>query len=115
MSRTNLAFDDRKDRRAAERVLVGLPASIALGNQSYTAKLLNLTRHGAMLEMALPLRVHATVVINCGSISAEAEIMWIKNAVIGVNFKHPIADFQIREQISRYSALQALRCQERRS
>lgn len=75
---------------------------------------MNITRHGAMLEITLPPPVRSSVAFKCGSISADAEIVWVKNGIIGINFKLPIANDQIREQISRYAALQAFRVQNRR-
>jgi hypothetical protein len=107
--RTNLSIDDREDRRVSERITVGLPASISVGTRRHIAKLVNTTRHGAMLEMGVPLLVRSRVVVNCGTISAEAVVIWNKDNMLGVKFREPITEVQVREQISRCAALQALR------
>ena len=88
---------------------MGLPVSVSLGTTTHTAKLVNITRQGAMLEANLPLRPRSSVVVNCGSICADAVVVWNKGPVIGLSFKHPVSELQVREQISRCAALQALR------
>jgi hypothetical protein len=114
LSRRNLAFDDHCDRRVADRIEVGLPASILVGSQRHSAKLVNITRHGAMLEMSLPLLARSRVLVKCGAISVEAKVIWNRGNLLGVTFKSPITEAQVREQISRCAALKALRDREDR-
>ena len=113
--RTNLAFDPQEDRRADERITVGLPVSVSFGTKTHTAKLVNITRQGAMLEVSVPLRLRSSVIVNCGSICADAVVVWSKGLVIGLSFKRPLSEHEVQEQISRRTALQVLRRRAGRS
>lgn len=115
MLRTNLVFDPQEDRRVDARITVGLPVSVSIGTKTHTAKLVNITRQGAMLELSLPLRPRSSVIINCGSICSDAVVVWNKGHVFGLSFKRPLSEDQVREQITRCTALQALRRRAGRS
>jgi hypothetical protein len=103
------AVDDRLDRRGLQRLPVGLPASVEVGTQSFTARLANLVVGGAMLETMAPVIPGNSVTLRCGTIAAEAKIVWKKTGRIGVKFCTQLSDAEVREQISRSAALDARR------
>jgi hypothetical protein len=103
------AVHDGLDRRGSQRLPVGLPASVEMGTQSFTARLANLVVGGAMLETIAPAIPGSRVTVRCGTIAAEATIVWRKTGRIGVKFCTQLTDAEVREQISRSAALDSRR------
>jgi len=86
---------------------VGIPAIIRVGELSFTAKLANIGRGGAMLETAAPVLAGAPITLCCGTVVAEAAVIWRGPAGIGVNFDIPLTYAQVTEQVSRSAAVAA--------
>jgi hypothetical protein len=64
---------------------------------------------GAMLEVCAPLTEGTSLVLRCGSIDADAVVVWIKQLRIGLNFTAPLSERQIDEQLSRAAAIASLK------
>ena len=92
-------------RRSVHRLSVTVPALIRLGGTSFTARLSNLGRGGAKLDTAAPTLVGAKVTLCCGTVVAEATVVWKKADTIGLNFDVPVSDTLVQEQVSRSAAL----------
>lgn len=107
MSGVLRAVDDRLDRRGSQRLPMCVPASVEVGTQRFTARLANLVAGGAMLETMAPVIPGGSVIVRCGTIAAEAKIVWRRTGRIGVRFCTPLNEADVREQISRSAALAA--------
>jgi hypothetical protein len=92
-------------RRSVHRLAVTVPALIRVGEMSFTATLSNLGRGGAKLDTAAPTLVGAKVTLCCGTVVAEATVIWKRADTIGVNFDVPVSDALVLEQVSRSAAL----------
>jgi hypothetical protein len=97
------------ERRASQRERVMLPASVAIGAQAYSARMVNIERSGAMLETAAPVLAGASVVVHCGTVAAQAVVVWTGVGRIGVHFVSPLRLDEVEEQLSRARALVARR------
>lgn len=109
MSSVRLALDEYAERRAWPRSWVAVPASIRIGDQDYTAKLANIVHGGAMLETTVALDVGARATVHCGTIAAEAMVIWKEPGRVGVKFITPLTDAEVSEQLSRSAAIAARR------
>jgi hypothetical protein len=93
------------DRRKWLRSDLALPVIVISGGKDYTARITNIAPMGAMLELSAPLTEGTTLLLRCGSIEAEAVVVWMKNLRIGVMFSAPLNGRQIDVQLSRAAAL----------
>lgn len=100
---------EEADERLWPRIPVAVPASIASAGQNFTARLANIAPGGAMLETSAELDVGAAAIFQCGTIAAQATVIWTKPGKIGLSFLAPLAGSQVDEQISRGEALAARR------
>lgn len=86
-----------------------MPATLRLETQDYTAKILNLVHAGAMLESSAPVEPNSKVMLRCGTVAANAIVVWSDAGRVGINFETPLTDDQVREHVSRSTALAARR------
>lgn len=101
MSGVRWVFHEQRGRRESHRFSAIVPVLIRLGDENFTSRLANIGRGGAMLETAAPILAGAKITMCCGTVVAEAAVMWRKPGRIGVNFHMPLTDREIQEQISR--------------
>ena len=97
------------ERRTEPRVPVSLPVLVNLSGCQRTAKLHNLSRGGAMVETAAALARGSRLVLSCGTIEANATVVWHDGQTFGLRFAAPVNDAVIRQQIDRSQAMASLR------
>jgi hypothetical protein len=97
------------DERAWPRIRVAVPASITVGHQDYPARVTNIAPGGAMLETEAELQMNGRIIVRCGTVCAEAKVIWKNPGTIGVSFLAPLAQAEVDEQVSRAEALAARR------
>jgi len=78
-----------EDKRRLRRTRVLKAGMISFGGAAISCAVRNLTRSGAMLDVASPLGVpnEFTLVISSDEVRHECRIVWIKETRIGVSFK----------------------------
>lgn len=67
-----------------------------------------------MLESSAPLSSGDIILLLCGTVNADAKVVWKDANRIGARFDAELAEIQVREQILRSQAL-ALRLSKRSS
>lgn len=92
-------------RREHERSKVDLPAIVTLAGREYSARIINIALGGAMIECAASFPAAASFVLRCGSIAADSTVVWQKGGWYGVNFRSPLSEEQVREQLTRNNAI----------
>lgn len=92
-------------RREHDRSEIALPAIVTLGGRDYSARVLNIAPGGAMIECTASFPPAASFFLCCGSIAADAVIVWEKGGRCGVNFRVPLSERQVTEQLSRNDAI----------
>jgi hypothetical protein len=95
------------ERRAAERTSVSLPVLIHAGGRQHVAKVHNLSLTGALLETAADLPRGASVVLSCGTIEANATIVWASHGSFGIRFAAPVRETVLEQQVKRSQAASA--------
>jgi hypothetical protein len=58
-----------------------------------------------MLETLAPLDPEDSLTLRCGSIAAEAVVVWQDNGRIGIRFVDPLSDREVTEQLCRAAAI----------
>ncbi len=78
-----------EDKRRVRRTRVLKAGMISFGGAAISCAVRNLTRSGAMLDVASPLGVprEFTLVISSDEVRHECRIVWIKERRMGVSFK----------------------------
>ncbi|MBI5321606.1 PilZ domain-containing protein [Bradyrhizobium sp.] len=78
-----------EDKRRLRRTRVLKAGAISFGGAAISCTVRNLTKSGAMLDVASPLGVprEFTLVISSEGVRHECRIVWIKERRIGVSFK----------------------------
>lgn len=78
-----------EDKRRLRRTRVLKSGMISFGGSTISCTVRNLTRSGAMLDVASPLGAprEFTLVISSDDVRHECRIVWIKEQRIGVSFK----------------------------
>jgi len=103
------AVKEEYERREWPRLRVALPASVTTASQDFNAKLVNIERCGAMLETAAVVEAGSRVMLRCGTIDAEATVIWAESGGVGIRLLTRLTDSQIAEQLSRSAAMAARR------
>jgi hypothetical protein len=85
--------------RKWQRVAVAVPADLFSLEGERTALVLNLSSHGAMVEMPLPPSIGAEVVLHCGAIEAGGEVVWRMPTRCGIWFHYPISAEEIDSEV----------------
>lgn len=78
-----------EDKRRSGRTRVFKAGVISFGGAAISCTVRNLTRSGAMLDVASPLGVprEFTLIISSDDARHECRIVWIKDKRIGVSFE----------------------------
>ncbi len=78
-----------EDKRRLRRARVLKAGTISFGGAAISCKVRNLTRSGAMLDVASPLGVpkEFTLVISSDEVRHECRIVWIQEKRLGVSFR----------------------------
>ena len=86
MSRWEALMEDKRRLRRTRVLKAGM---ISFGGAAISCAVRNLTKSGAMLDVASPLGVprEFTLVISSDEVRHECRIVWIKERRIGVSFK----------------------------
>ncbi|HET7678950.1 MAG TPA: PilZ domain-containing protein [Xanthobacteraceae bacterium] len=111
----NSAIEAKFLRREYDRSAVVLPAIVTLGDQEYGARILNLARGGAMIECSAFFPPATSFMLRCGSIAADSVVVWQKSDQYGVNFRFPLSEAQVTEQLSRNIAIRSRKLPEGQS
>lgn len=91
--------------RKATRSSVGLPALIVHLSERHSAKLLNLSCGGAMIESTVSVRANDQIMLTCGMIEARGRVAWTKDGLFGIEFHSPLEEHHIVQQLCRSNAL----------
>ena len=77
-----------EDKRRLRRTRVLKAGTISFGGSAISCSVRNLTRSGAMLDVASPLGVprEFTLVVPSDDVSHECRIVWIQERRLGVSF-----------------------------
>lgn len=97
------------EQREHVRSAVGLPAIVSAGDQDYSARIVNIAPGGAMIETSAVLHAGMPVLLRCGSIFAQAVVIWSSGCQTGVNFDVPLSDRELAEQLARTAAMSSRR------
>lgn len=92
------------ERRRAQRAAVSLPVLIHSGGRQHVARLLDLSCSGAKVETAASLACGAQLVLSCGTIEADAAVVWGNLRTFGIRFLAPVRDTVVTQQICRSQA-----------
>ena len=93
-----------REKRAAPRIPVALPALIGTYDGQHSARIHNLSRGGALIEAAVPLRTGSQIRFNCGTIETHGTIVWNDSNCFGVKFRMPVEETRIAQQVARSEA-----------
>lgn len=97
------------EQREHVRSALGLPAIVSVEDQDYSARIVNIAPGGAMIETPALLRTGMSVLLRCGSIFAQAVVVWSSGCQTGVNFVVPLNDRELAEQLARTAAMSSRR------
>ena len=81
--------------RRAQRIPVAVPGDLFSLEGERTALVLNLSVAGAMVEMPLPPRTGAQVILHCGAIEVEGEVVWRQPQLCGIRFSFPVDEAEV--------------------
>jgi hypothetical protein len=86
MSRWEALMEDKRRLRRTRVLKAGM---ISFGGSAISCAVRNLTKAGAMLDVASPLGVpkEFTLVISSDGVRHQCRIVWLKERRIGVSFK----------------------------
>lgn len=93
------------EQRSAPRTPLALPILIKFDRNRYSALLCDLSCAGAKIESLAPLLVSMRLELQCGTICANAMVMWQRGSAYGIKFSQPICDRQLADQVSRLKAV----------
>lgn len=94
-----------RDKRTTPRIAVALPVLIGMYEGQHRALIHNISRGGALVEAAVPVRAGSQVQFHCGTIETRGTVVWQESNCFGVSFRFPVDDARIAQQISRSEAL----------
>ncbi|MGE5721198.1 MAG: PilZ domain-containing protein [Sphingomonadales bacterium] len=103
----------RGEKRHTPRSSVSLPVLIETAGRQHSARLHNLSLGGAMLEAAIPLDVGTRITINCGTIDADATVIWDDFPRAGIEFASSVDEADLIHQLARSRAAEDRRDQRR--
>ena len=92
------------ERRRAQRTAVSLPVLIHSGGRQHVARLLDLSCSGARVETAASFACGAQLVLSCGTIEADATVVWCDQQSFGIRFLAPVQGTVIAQQVCRSQA-----------
>lgn len=86
-------------QRQAQRVSLCLPAELVSLQGQRTGLVVNMCTQGARVEIAVPPEPGSEVLLYCGGIEAEGEVVWRGGQHCGIRFHTPIADAEIDSEV----------------
>jgi hypothetical protein len=86
------AANRKGPKRQESRARVALEAKLDTLRGRSSGYLLNLSCHGAMVQMADPPRPGHEVILKCGPLDVLAEVAWTEHERCGLQFIEPIAE-----------------------
>ena len=101
------------EQRNWERFPVLVPAAIDVGGRLFTARALNISCAGVMVETAAPLLPGTSITFRSGAIECEAAVVWADNGRAGAKFSTAQPDPHVDQQVVRTAAIKAWRCKHR--
>lgn len=99
--------------RRTRRAVLALPALVKSSGRQQRACVRDLSWQGAMIETPANLRPGAPVRLSCGTIEADAVVVWGKIPLWGLRFLKPLEDAQILNQLHRARAVVARAAQKK--
>ena len=84
-------------KRIESRARVAIEASLETVLGRSRGYLLNLSCHGAMVQMPDPPQRRADVVLRCGPLDVLGIVAWVQQERIGIEFDEPIPEGQVIE------------------
>ena len=81
--------------RKWQRVAVSLPGDLVSLEGERMVLVLNLCTEGAMVEMTMPPRLGAEVLLFCGGIEAGGSVVWRDSQHCGIRFHLPIDEGEV--------------------
>lgn len=102
-------------RREYDRSALAVPAIVTVDDQDYSARILNIAPGGAMIECSASLPRDSSFLLRCGSIAANADVVWEKSGQFGIKFRSPLSERQVTEQLSRNDAIASRKLLKRKS
>lgn len=109
------AHENDFEKRKHVRSSVGLPAVVRADGKDYSVRVADIGPRGAMLVTSTPLHPGTPLSLRCGSIVADAMVVWTRGWQIGVNFAYPISDRELAQQLLRTAAMTSRRLLKRSS
>jgi len=97
------------EHRHWPRIPLWLAASVRSGLAQHNAKLLNVSRGGALIETATPLASGTHVRVDCGALQASGRVVWSSDGQAGVKFADVLCETLVCQQQSRSEAAARLR------
>lgn len=95
----------RSEQRCEPRFAVALPATAVINGKDHSIRLLNVALGGVMFETSALLEGGTKLVFRSGTIDALATVAWQTRQGTGVIFERRLSDRDVRDQISRNSAV----------
>lgn len=97
------------ERRTAARISVSLPVLINASGAQHAAQLRNISRGGALLEARKVPDLGTPIVLSCGTIEADATVVWNGSSAFGLRFNAPVNDVVVDQQVARSEAMASRR------
>jgi PilZ domain len=97
------------ERRTAPRISVSLPVLINASGSQHAAQLRNISNGGALLEgRTIPER-GTRIILSCGTIEADATVVWNGVSAFGLRFTTAVTDTVVDQQVARSEAMASRR------
>lgn len=108
MNKTSLRSAQREFvRREHDRSSVALPAIIEMGQEKFGARVINIAEGGALIKCSASFRPGASFSLHCGSIAADASVVWQDGDLFGVGFRSSLSEVELAEQLFRNRAVES--------
>lgn len=93
-----------REKRTSPRIPVSLPVLIEASGSQHNAKVHNLSRGGALVEVTGQMPSGSHIRFNCGSIEASGTVVWKDETCLGVKFGSMLDDERVSQQVARSEA-----------
>ena len=88
------------ERRCEPRFAVRLEVSVGTGDRAAPARLLDLSRGGALAEHRRPPALDTAVTLSCERIDVAARVAWVRGNRFGLAFDRPIRATELFFQLA---------------
>ena len=78
------------DRRRSRRIAVMIPVEAEVGGRRNLARIVELSRTGARLQVPGPKAVGDAVLLRRGELELKAEVVWADRDFAGLRFREPM-------------------------